>query len=158
MKWKQKSLTNQVHPQLPWITSSMVGVLLAGLVCASLPISAKATGVGSGCNGGFLLGGTAQHARDPENPANEVIRISTLDAPLFGTVSRTLNVKIATLDNQLEFKAYFVPPKTCVGGSPRMQLAIDLNGDGVRMATPLGTSGPSPSEAGVSRACGSTRI
>ena len=98
-------------------------------------------------NGGdrvFLLGGTAQHAQDPENATNDVIRISTLDPPLFGTVGRALGVKIATLDNQLEWKQYLVAPKTCVGGSPRMQLAIDLNGDGVSDGNAMGNFGPGP--------------
>lgn len=92
----------------------------------------------------FLLGGTAQQAQDPENPANDVIRISTVDSPAFGTVSRKLGVKIATLDNQLEWKQYLVAPKTCVGGSPRMQLAIDLNGDGVSDGNAMGNFGPGP--------------
>jgi hypothetical protein len=79
--------------------------------------------------GGFLLGATAQHAQDPENPANDVIRINTLADPFYGTVSRGLNVKIHALDNMLEFKAYFLN-RSCGGGSPRIQLAVDLDGDG----------------------------
>jgi len=92
---------------------------------------------------GFLLGGTARNAQDPENPANDVIKIDTTPAPgqclattsppyqncPFGTVSRTLNVKIAQLDNMLEFKSYF-QNRSCGGGSPRIQLSIDLQGDG----------------------------
>ncbi|MBV9075685.1 MAG: hypothetical protein JOZ10_18840 [Acidobacteria bacterium] len=90
---------------------------------------------------GFLLSGTAQNSQDPENPANDVIRIDTtpalgqcmaptyLNCPV-GTVSRRLNVQIAALDNMLEFKSYFLN-RSCGGGSPRMQLSVDLNGDGV---------------------------
>jgi hypothetical protein len=87
----------------------------------------------NGGNGGFLLGGTAQLAQDPENPANDVIIIRTDIPPFFGTVSRTVNVKIDKLDNMLEFKAWFEtgpPLKTCIGGAPRLQLAIDSDGDG----------------------------
>lgn len=89
---------------------------------------------GDNGGGGFLLGGTAQLAQDPENPANDVIVIRTDIAPFFGTVSRAANVKVDRLDNMLEFKAWFqigLSPKTCIGGSPRLQLAIDLDGDGV---------------------------
>lgn len=142
MKLKEKGRNGNTYSAHP----STLGFFLAALVWA-LPTHAKADG---GCDGGFLLGGTAQHAVDPENPANEVIRISTLDPPLFGTVSRALNVKIATLDNQLELKAYFetVPLKTCVGGSPRMQLAIDLNGDGVSDGNAFGYVGSMPFGSG----------
>ena len=79
---------------------------------------------------GFLLGGTAQHALDPENPANEVIEINTLAEPFAGTVSRTLDTQLYLLDNMLEFKSYY-DQRSCGGGSPRIQLAIDLDGDGV---------------------------
>jgi len=82
---------------------------------------------------GFLLGGTAQLAQDPENPANDVITIRTDIPPFFGTVTRVVNVKIDQLDNMLEFKAWFqngLSPKTCIGGSPRFQIAVDLDGDG----------------------------
>jgi hypothetical protein len=101
--------------------------------------------------GGFLLGGTAQLDEDPENPANDVIRIRTNMPPFFGTVSRTVNVKIDKLDNMLEFKAWFyvgvAEPvgKSCVGGAPRLQLAIDLNGDGSSDGNAFGYFGPSPS-------------
>ena len=59
-----------------------------------------------------------------------MVRINTLVDPLYGTVSRRLNVKIHQLDNMLEFKAYF-QNRSCGGGSPRIQLAVDLDGDGV---------------------------
>jgi hypothetical protein len=79
---------------------------------------------------GFLLGGTAQHARDPQNPANDVIRINTLVEPFSGTVSRKLDTKLYLLDNMLEFKSYY-RNRSCGGGSARIQLAIDLDGDGI---------------------------
>jgi hypothetical protein len=104
---------------------------------------------------GFRLGGTAQHAYDPENPANDVIKIDTTSPDpdcnpmlaqdcLFGTVSRTLNTRIAFLDNMVEFKAYFKAPRGCGGGSPRIQLAIDLNGDGMSDGNAFGHFGPLP--------------
>ena len=111
----------------------------------------------------FRLGGTAQVSSDPENPANDVIKISTVVAlgqciaPDFancpaGTVSRKINAKIHRLDNMIEFKAYFVAPKTCIGGSPRIQLAIDLDGDGESNGNAHGNFGPLPFGAGCAAA------
>jgi len=57
-------------------------------------------------------------------------------------VSRTLNAKLADLDNVLEFKSYF-ENRRCGGGSPRIQLAIDLNGDGIPDGNALGYTAPS---------------
>ncbi len=39
-------------------------------------------------------------------------------------------IKITALTNQLGLKYYFVAPRTCGGGSPRITLLIDANGDG----------------------------
>jgi hypothetical protein len=113
-----------------------------------------ATGFGGGGfdSGGFLLAGTAQPAQDPENSSNDVIRMNTTIlpgdciAPDFqncgeGSVSRKLNVKITQLDNMLEFKSYF-QNRSCGGGSPRIQLAIDLNGDGSADGNAFGYTAP----------------
>jgi hypothetical protein len=100
---------------------------------------------------GWLLGGTAQLAQDPENPANDVIRIRTDIPPFFGTVFRRVNVKADELDNMLEFKSWFEtgpPPKTCIGGSPRFQLAIDLDGDGDSDGNAFGDTGVNGSGSG----------
>src|SRR5581483_9000228 len=75
-------------------------MLLIFAVACTLSASA---GVPKG-ESGFLLGGNAQNAQDPENPANDVIVINTLAPPFYGTVSRVLGVQIAALDNMLEFK------------------------------------------------------
>jgi hypothetical protein len=94
------------------------------------PVEGLSFSRGDRGNDKFFLSGTAQLAQDPENPENDVIRIRTDIPPFFGRVSRTVNVKIDELDNMLEFKAWYAPPKTCIGGSPRFQLAIDRDGDG----------------------------
>ena len=39
-------------------------------------------------------------------------------------------IKITALTNQLGLKYYFVAPRTCGGGSPRITLLIDSDGDG----------------------------
>ena len=108
------------------------------MVCSTALLGA--TGLSSSVSG-FLLGGNAQHAKDPENPSNDVIKIDTASAPLHGTVSRTLGVKVAQLDNMLEFKSYF-QNRSCGGGSPRVQLAIDMTGDGVADANAFGYTAP----------------
>jgi hypothetical protein len=125
---------------------------LATLAASALPKTARADGEQWGQ--GFLLGGSAQLALDPENAANEVIRITTLmnsasvggllsapAPPPFGTISRVVDTQIQKLDNMLEFKAWFDTGKTCVGGSPRLQLAIDLNGDGTPEGNAFGYFG-----------------
>jgi hypothetical protein len=115
-------------------------VSLLTLVIACMAATAVQAGVPRG-ETGFLLGGNAQNALDPENPDNEVIRIDTLSPPLYGTVSRALGVRIAQLDNMLEFKSYF-QDRSCGGGSPRIQLAIDLDGDGVADGNAFGYTAP----------------
>ena len=131
------------------------GTLAVAAVLLGASAIVAANGFG-GSSSGFLLGGTAQHAWDPENPSNDVIKIDTTSPDpdcnpmlaqdcLFGTVSRRLNVKIAQLDNMIELKAFFVAPRVgCGGGSPRVQLAIDLDGDGVSNGNAHGNYGPAP--------------
>lgn len=92
----------------------------------------------------FLLFGTAEGDLDPENPANEVLSIvNPTGPPFFGLAFRDLRVKIETLDNQLQFK-YFYPSRTCGGGSPRITLLIDSNGDGRRDFAAHGHVNPNP--------------
>jgi hypothetical protein len=129
-------------------------------------VSSQRGAMGNGVTeGGWLLGGTAELAADPENPSNDVIRIRTDVEPFFGTVSRTVNVKADRLDNMLEFKSWFsaaaviIRPdlaasgavasnKTCAGGSPRFELAIDLDGDGVVEGNAFGYTGADGSGLG----------
>lgn len=114
-------------------------------------------------SGPFLLGGTARHATDPTlggSPDNDVVRIDTFigafqcTAPLFencpsGTVSRSVGVRIEKLDNMIELKYLFLSQaKTCAGGSPRIQMAIDLDGDGVSDGNVHGNLGPGPFGSG----------
>lgn len=72
---------------------------------------------------------------------NDVIKIDTLTAPQYGTVSRRLGTKIAFLDNMLEFKSYF-QNRSCGGGSPRIQLGIDVDGDGTIDANAFAYTAP----------------
>jgi hypothetical protein len=102
---------------------SVLRVVLAAAVLFSLSSFAAAQGSNQPQQK-FLLFGTAQDDIDPENPANEVISIVNPT----GGASRALRVKIATLDNQIQFKAYY-QARSCGGGSPRVTLLIDLNSD-----------------------------
>jgi len=68
---------------------------------------------------------------DPHNGTNETI--SDIMTPTnYALAYRDLppGIKISALTDQLGFKYYFVAPRTCGGGSPRISLAIDSNGDG----------------------------
>jgi hypothetical protein len=72
--------------------------------------------------------------QDPQNPTNDVI--SMVATPAFpagvGVAFRNLppGIKIAALDHQMHVRYFFPPPGTCQNGGPRIQLAIDLDGDG----------------------------
>jgi hypothetical protein len=55
--------------------------------------------------------------------------------------------KIAALDHQINLKYYF-PARSCSGGSPRVQIAIDTDGDGDFDANAFGYVGHAPFGAG----------
>ncbi len=80
----------------------------------------------------FELLGAMRDDTDPENPTNDVIAIDTTGGAL-GLAYRDMppGIKISALDNQVGLKYYFVAPRTCFGGSPRLDLLIDGDGDGV---------------------------
>jgi hypothetical protein len=105
---------------------------LAILSLALLPLTAPSSAAPNEAQN-YKLFGTMQRAIDPENPDNEVIS-STLDVSnpdaIFAGAIRKLDVRVERLDNQVQLKYFFVPPRSCGGGSPRIQLAVDLNGDG----------------------------
>jgi hypothetical protein len=114
------------------ITLALIGVFLLITVSAAQgPPPTAQSGERDGQK--FKLFGAAQDDIDPDNPDNEVISTNiTLPTPFFGGVFRDLppGTKIEMLDNQLEAKYRFSMGRSCGGGSPRIQLAIDLNGDG----------------------------
>ena len=84
--------------------------------------------------------------QDPQNPTNDVISVLTTPATI-GLAIRNLppGIKITALDHQLNLKYYFPnPPRQCSGGSPRFQLAIDRDGDGVFDGNAFGYVGHAP--------------
>jgi hypothetical protein len=87
----------------------------------------------------FRLFGNARMTRDPENGSNVVLEVTT--TPSFegaGAVRDLHRVQLWQLDHQLNFHRAFVAPKTCGGGSPRISLLIDANGDGKFQQAPNG--------------------
>ena len=89
-----------------------------------------------------LLEGMARDT-DPENSTgnsgasgggvggNEGVSATTAPGILaFALRNTPPGVKILAFTNQLGFKHYFVAPKTCFGGSPRITLRVDADGDG----------------------------
>jgi len=81
---------------------------------------------------------------DPQNPTNDVISVlTTTSYPAgIGVALRDTppGFKIAALTNQLQLKYYF-PMRSCGGGSPRIQIAIDTDGDGVSNGNAFGYVG-----------------
>ncbi|MBK5260029.1 MAG: hypothetical protein JJE51_10575 [Thermoanaerobaculia bacterium] len=94
------------------------------LVAVALPLAAE----NSQPHSQFILEGDARDDYDPENPANECISITNT---VYGLAYRKLDVKIEALKNRIQYKAYY-DGRSCGGGSPRVTLYIDLDGDGNR--------------------------
>jgi hypothetical protein len=89
-----------------------------------------------------LLQGMARDS-DPENVTgksgasgggvggNEAISATTAPGIMaFALRNTPPGVKIMAFTNQLGFKHWFVAPKSCFGGSPRITLLVDADGDG----------------------------
>jgi hypothetical protein len=69
-------------------------------------------------------------SQDPQNVTNDDISVTTTPSVIGVAIRRfPPGIKITALDHQLNLKYYF-PARTCAGGSPRFQLAIDRDGDG----------------------------
>lgn len=89
----------------------------------------------------FKVFGNAEMTTDPENRENIVLRVVSTGAPTFaaaGAFRDLRHVQLRHLDHQLSFKRAFVAPNTCDGGSPRIMLLIDANGDGRFEQAPQG--------------------
>lgn len=107
----------------------VLGLVVAMILALALPVGTLAE------NGGtrgqqFILFGGATDALDPENSTNQTILFDTTGDARPG-VRREINpgTTVEMLDNQVQVKYFFVD-RTCVGGSPRIQLGIDTDGDG----------------------------
>jgi hypothetical protein len=105
------------------------GVSSTAAVPFGLAAERSSENEGSGSN--FKVFGDARLTRDPENPTNVVLQInSNADFDAAGVFRRLKNVQLWQLDHQLNLKYAFVTPHSCGGGSPRMILIVDADGDG----------------------------
>ncbi|MGZ4281399.1 MAG: hypothetical protein ACXVEM_04270 [Gaiellaceae bacterium] len=95
--------------------------------------------------GKFKLFGTAAERRDPNNAYNEVVSFDTNDPNAVSGAFKKFgdHVKIGTLTDMLDVK-YFYVGRTCGGGSTRVQLGLDLNGDGKQDINAFGYLGDKP--------------
>lgn len=90
-----------------------------------------------------------QDDQDPQNVTNDVISVLTTPAYPAGIGVAFRNTppgfKIAALDHQINLKYYFpTPPRTCSGGSPRVQVAVDRDGNGSFDGNAFGYVGHAP--------------
>lgn len=69
--------------------------------------------------------------QDPDNMTNDVISLLATSSQI-GIAFRNFppGIKIAALDDQINLKYFFEAPRTCFGGSPRITLFVDSDGDG----------------------------
>lgn len=126
-------------------------VAVSGGLVAMLTLGLPPVALG-GHSPRFELFGTATHAKDPTDQRNHVIAMTVApDDPttpafdnLFGVVRRDINTKITALDDHLSVSYYFPSPRSCGGGSPRIQLAIDTDGNGVSNGNAFGYIGDPP--------------
>src|SRR5678815_4989787 len=124
---------------------SWVGNLLSGqfdLAMQSTPASTQEELPGLGHK--FELLFAMNDDADPQNLTNDVISVLTTQAYPAGIGVALRNTppgfKIAALTNQLQLKYYF-PTRSCGGGSPRIQIAIDTDGDGISNGNAFGYVG-----------------
>ena len=96
----------------------------------------------------FELYFSMEDSKDPQNLTNDVISVDTTDGAI-GVAYRKLppGIKMPALDHQINLKYYF-PVRTCAGGSPRIQVAIDRDGDGDFDGNAFGYVGHAPFGAG----------
>jgi hypothetical protein len=117
---------------------ALSGALALSLSAVSLAAEPKA-------HGDHLKAfGAVSKATDPENPSNQVFKFDNTSTFAGITTQLEHNIKVHQLDNQVQLKYYFVSPKTCILGSPRIQLAIDTDHDGKSNGNAFGYLGDKP--------------
>ena len=133
---------------LPQTIPDWAGNLLSAnvnLVTMSDPSSTQEELPGLGHKFELLLAMMDDH--DPQNLTNDVISVLTTTAYPAGAGVAFRNTppgfKIAALDHQINLKYYF-PMRSCGGGSPRVQIGIDRDGDGSFDANAFGYVGHAP--------------
>jgi hypothetical protein len=128
----------QLAESIPWVDNALT--LKMDVVALTDPASTQEELPGLGHK--FELIGAMVRDTDPENPVgksgnagggaggNETIS-ATMTPTNFALAYRNLppGIKITALDNQLGLKYYFAN-RSCGGGSPRITLLVDTDGDG----------------------------
>ena len=132
-------------PQVPMLTTTVDGAgnILVGNTLIS-PDDASTAEELPGLGHKFELFGVMVRDTDPENATgnsggsgggvggNETISATTTPTTLaFAYRNLPPGIKIAALTNQIGLKYYFVAPRSCAAGSPRVTLVVDAEGDGV---------------------------
>jgi hypothetical protein len=125
------------------LITQIVDQLAFGAQVLQLDDPASARGELPGLGHKFQLFGVMMKDTDPENMVGKpggsgggvggnegISAVMTPTSVALAFRSMPPGIKIAALDNQLGFKHYFVAPRTCGGGSPRLTLLVDANGDG----------------------------
>lgn len=99
----------------------------------------------------FTLGGTAFRSWDPTVApmTNFVVAMDTSGPGSFGYATAPLDTPPASLTGFLAVD-YYLAGRDCGGGSPRISLSVDTDGDGVSDGHAFGYVGPSPSFTGCS--------
>ena len=107
--------------------------IITGMLVGGSAVSASALaqeGTGADKSGKFRLANTATIVPEPGvRPINHVLEIDTSADGLYGSASRSLHVTAEQLDGKLSFD-YFIESGDCGGGSPRLILSVDNDGDG----------------------------
>ena len=140
----------QASPGADPLIPDWVGNLLnanTNLVTTSDPASTQEELPGLGHK--FELRFAMHGDQDPQNLTNDVISVlTTTEYPAgIGVAFRNTppGFKIAALDHQITLKYYFpAAPRTCSGGSPRVQIGIDRDGDGAFDGNAFGYVGHAP--------------
>jgi hypothetical protein len=125
----QQELIAQTDVPFDW--SQLVDLPLLANTVVSLNDPAVAAEELPGLGHKFQLFFAMVDDEDPDNVTNDVISV-TATATDIGIAFRDFppGIKIAALDGQINLKYFFVAPRTCFGGSPRVSLLVDSDGDG----------------------------
>src|SRR3954464_8942210 len=113
------------------MTRRMLGALVAVLAVAfgTTPVATGGVPHQKDSNSVFKYSGNVSDAVDPQNADNDVVKFDTTDPNVADSMGRKMSETVAQVTDQVELKYFFVGSKDCNGGSPRIDLFVDVNGD-----------------------------